>query len=155
MNVKALLALAALLVAACQAQATQAERATAPEAEAMVKRGVAYIKANPAERAFAEISNPKGLFVDRDLYLVVYRLDGTALAHGFNQKMIGRNFIDLRDADGKEYWRERIEWAKTKTSFWQELKFPDPLTRKIEPKMTYCEKLNDTLVCGGIYKPTH
>jgi cytochrome c len=118
----------------------------------MVKKGVAYIKAHPHDQAFAAVSNPNGEFVDRDLYLVVYRIDGTNLAHGFNQKMIGKNLIDLRDGDGKEYWRERIELAKTKASFWQDLKFVDPLTRKMEPKSTYCERLEDMLVCGGVYK---
>jgi signal transduction histidine kinase len=127
-------------------------RATAKEAEAMVRKAVDHIKAVPHAQAFADISNPKGDFVDRDLYIVVYRNDGTSLAHGFNAKMVGKNLIDLRDGDGKEYWRERIEWAKTKASFWQDLKFVDPLTRKIEPKTTYCERLDDMLVCGGVYK---
>ncbi|HWI78155.1 MAG TPA: cache domain-containing protein [Ramlibacter sp.] len=153
---KATALLAAVLIAgashATTPAAPAAERATAKEAEAMVKKGVAHIKSQPAEKAFADISDPKGQFVDRDLYLVVYRTDGTALAHGFNARMIGKNFLDMPDADGKLYWRERIEWSKTKASFWQDLKFVDPLTRKIEPKSTYCERLNDMLVCGGIYK---
>jgi len=28
----------------------------------------------------------------------------------------------------------------------------DPLTKKPEPKQMYCEPLNDTAVCGGVYK---
>ena len=60
--------------------------------------------------------------------------------------------IDLRDADGKAFWRERLDIARTKTKFWQDLKFVDPLTHKIEPKSTYCEKVDDLLVCGGVYK---
>ena len=27
-----------------------------------------------------------------------------------------------------------------------------PTTKKIEPKSMYCEKLDDTVVCGGVYK---
>ena len=153
MNCKFLLAAALLCgTALANTAAPTASRATPKEAEAMVKKGVAYIKSHPHEQAFIDISNPKGEFVDRDLYLAVYRNDGMSLAHGFNQKMVGKNLMDLRDADGKEYWRERFEWAKTKASFWQDLKFVDPLTRKIEPKSTYCERLEDMLVCGGIYK---
>lgn len=129
-----------------------ADRATAKEAEALVKKAVAHIKANPQEKAFADISDSKGQFVDRDLYLVVYTLDGLNLAHGFNRKFIGKNMIDIRDTDGKDYMRERMEMAKTKSSFWQDLKFVDPLTKKVEPKQTYCERSNDLLVCGGIYK---
>ena len=128
-----------------------ADRATAKEAETMVKKAVAQLK-DDRDKTFADISNPKGPYVDRDLYLVVYRTDGTNLAHGFNQKMIGKMFMDIQDIDGKYYMRERMEWAKTKSAFWQDLKFVDPLTKKIEPKQIYCEKTGELLVCGGIYK---
>jgi signal transduction histidine kinase len=133
-------------------QAQTKAKATAAEATAMVKKGVAYIKANGKEKGQAEISNKKGQFVDRDLYLVIYALDGTVRAHGANEKMIGKNLIDLKDIDGKEFVKERVELAKTKTSFWQDYKFTNPVDKKIEPKSMYCEKLDDAVVCGGIYK---
>ena len=149
---KTKLGAAALLCALAMGWAhSGAERATAKEAEAMVKKATAQLKED-REKTFADISNPKGPYVDRDLYLVVYRTDGTNLAHGFNQKMIGKMFMDIQDIDGKHYMRERMEIAKTKSAFWQDLKFVDPLTKKIEPKQIYCEKTGDLLICGGIYK---
>ena len=142
------LALALAIPAGVQAQT----KATAAEATAMVKKGVAFIKANGKEKGMAEISNKSGQFVDRDLYLVVYALDGTVRAHGANEKMIGKNLIDLKDIDGKEFVKERVELAKSKGTFWQDYKFTNPVTKKIEPKSMYCEKLDDAAVCGGIYK---
>ena len=118
----------------------------------MVKKGIAYIKANGKDKGNAEISNKSGQFIDRDLYLVVYALDGTVKAHGANEKMIGKNLIDLKDVDGKEFVKERVELAKSKGTFWQDYKFTDPTTKKIAPKSMYCEKLDDVAVCGGIYK---
>ena len=129
-----------------------AEKVTSKEAEAMVKKGVAYIKANGKEKGYAEITSKQSQFTDRDLYLVVYRLDGTPLAHGANEKMVGKNLIDLKDVDGKEFVRERVEMAKAKSSFWQDYKFTNPVSRKVEAKTMYCERLDDTAVCGGIYK---
>ena len=128
------------------------EKANAAEATAMVKKGVAFIKANGKEKSYAEISNKSGQFVDRDLYLVVYGLDGIAMAHGANVRMVGKNFLDVKDIDGKPYVQERVELAKSKGTFWQDYKFTNPVTKKIEPKAMYCEKLDDTIVCGGIYK---
>jgi cytochrome c len=128
------------------------QRVTAAEAEAMVRKGVAYIKANPRDKAMADITDKKGKFVDRELYLTVYKPDGTALAHGANEKFVGKNMIELRDADGKEHIRERMELAKTKSTFWQDFKFVNPVTKKMEPKQMYCEKANELIVCGGIYK---
>lgn len=145
--------LAALLgVAGARGAFAAAEFATAKEAEAMVKKGVAYVKANGKDKAYAEMTNKQGQFTDRDLYLVVYGLDGKVWAHGQNEKMVGRVLIDLKDIDGKEFVRERTELGKTKASFWQDYKFTNPVTKKVEPKSMYCERLEDTVVCGGIYK---
>jgi cytochrome c len=126
--------------------------ATAAEATAMVKKGVAFIKANGKEKGVAEINAKGGQFTDRDLYLVVYGLDGVVHAHGANEKMVGKNLIDLKDVDGKPFVKERVELAQSKGTFWQDYKFTNPVTKKIEPKSMYCEKLNDAVVCGGIYK---
>jgi cytochrome c len=129
-----------------------AENATAKEAEAMVKKGVVYIKANGKDKGFAEITNKQGQFTDRDLYLVYYQFDGKVLAHGANDKMVGKMLIDLKDVDGKEFVRERVELGKAKSSFWQDYKFTNPVSKKVEPKQMYCERLDDGVVCGGIYK---
>lgn len=128
------------------------EGATPAEATAMVKKGVAFIKAQGKDKGYAEISSKTSQFKDRDLYLVVYGLDGTVRAHGANEKMIGKNLIELKDVDGKAFVKERVELAAAKGTFWQDYKFTNPTNKKIEPKSMYCEKLEDAAVCGGIYK---
>jgi cytochrome c len=128
-----------------------AEYGTVAEAEAMVKKAIAYLKANGKDKAFAEFSNPKGQFVDRDLYVTVYDLNGKCLAHGANLTMIGKDLIDLKDTDGKAFIKERIELAKTKEKFWQDYKFMNPVSKKIEPKSMYCERVEDIIVACGIY----
>ena len=95
---------------------------------------------------------PTKSFKDRDLYLVVYGLDGTVRAHGANEKMIGKNLIELKDVDGKAFVKERVELAGKQASFLQDYKFVNPVSKKVEPKQMYCEPLNDTVVCGGVYK---
>lgn len=126
--------------------------ATAEEASAMVKKGIAFIKANGKDKGYAEITNKGGQFTDRDLYLVVYGLDGVVHAHGANEKMVGKNLIELKDVDGKPFVKERVELGLSKGTFWQDYKFTNPVTKKIEPKRMYCERLDDAVVCGGIYK---
>ena len=158
MNTRLMLALALMLgttltINAIAAEAAKADKVTANEAIAMVKKGVAYIKANGRAKGVAEISNKQGQFVDRDLYLTVFDLGGTNKAHGANDKLIGKNMLELKDIDGKEFVRERMELAKTKGAFWQDYKFVNPVTKKVEPKSMYCERLEDWVVCGGIYKP--
>ena len=145
----------AAVVVGCLAAAPAQAGAVASkdDAVAMVKKGVAFIKANGAEKAYPEISNKAGKFVDRDLYLVVYGLDGKCLAHGANEKQIGRDLIDLTDIDGKYFIKDRVSLVRsTPAGVWQEYKFANPVSKKIEPKLMYCEKLGETAVCGGIYR---
>ena len=149
---KSAMAVAATAAALACGAVLAGDHATKAQAEAMVKKGVAFIKANGKEKGYAAISDKQGQFKDRDLYLVVYGLDGKVWAHGANEKMIGKVLIDLKDVDGKEFVKERVELGKTKPSFWQEYKFTNPVDRKVEPKEMYCERLDETVVCGGVYK---
>ena len=149
--IKMAVALAAVLAAGATFAAGEA--ATDKEAVAMVKKGVAYIKANGNDKGYAAITDKENKdFHDRDLYLAVHRIDGTCIAHGTNPKMVGKNFIDMKDIDGKEYIKERVEFAKAKPTFWTDYQFVNPVSKKIEPKTAYCERLDEYVVCGGIYK---
>jgi signal transduction histidine kinase len=125
--------------------------ATKDEAVAMAKKAVALVKAEGAAKAYEEF-NKGATFHDRDLYVIVYDSTGTCLAHGSTPKKIGKNLVDDQDADGVFYIKKRVDLMKTNATFWQDYKFTDPVTKKIAPKSTYCEKLNDTAVCVGVYK---
>jgi len=129
-----------------------ADKGTPAEAEALVKKAVAYIKANGKDKAIAEFNNPKGQFIDRDLYVTVYDMTGKCLAQGQNPKMVGKDLYDLTDVDGVFIVKERIEMVKSKGKGWQDYKFTNPLTKKVEPKTYYFEKYEDVIVGAGAYK---
>lgn len=142
-----------MLVAALLAvsPALAAEHVTKPEAEAMVKKATAFLKANGRDKTFAEVNNKQGQFIDRDLYIVVYGTDGVVRAHGANAKMIGKNLMEIKDVDGKQFVKERVEMARKKSPFWQDYKFTNPVSGAIEPKTMYCQPEEDLIVCGGVY----
>ncbi len=148
---KVVLGLCALLLSA---SAFAGERANADEAAALVKRAVAYVKANGKDKAFEEFSNPKGQFIDRNLYIFVYDLNGVNLAigNGNSKKMVGKNLLDMRDANGVYLIKKLIEVANTKGKGWVDYKWPNPLNNTIEAKSSYVEKLDDVLIGAGIYK---
>lgn len=149
---KVLVALVLGMVLAMGGNAVQAaDTGTKDEAVAMVKKAIEFIKANGNDNAFAEISNPKGQFVDRDLYVVVYDMNAKCLAHGANQKMVGRDLIDNKDVDGKEFMKERIEMMKKQSTGWQNYKFRNPVSNQIEPKAMYLERRGDLIVGCGVY----
>lgn len=152
LRVRTLLPLTLLCTLALPAATSAAEEfVTKAEAEAMVKKTVAHIKTNGKDKTYAEVNRKDGPFTDRDLYITVYGTDGVVRAHGANLKMINRNLMDIKDVDGKEFVRERLELARKKAPFWQEYKFTNPVSKKTEPKAMYCQPHEDVVVCGGVY----
>jgi cytochrome c len=140
------------LLGAISVPAWSADHATKDEAVAMVKKAVDFIKTQGIDKAYTAFDDKSGQFTDRDLYVVVYGLDGKVLAHGANAKLIGKDMIDAQDVDGKYFVKERVDLAQKQANFWQDYKFVDPQTKRIEPKQMYCERLNQTAVCAGVYK---
>lgn len=147
---KSLLAFAALSILSCSVFAADG-RANREDATALVGR---VVKAIGSDRAgtLKDISAKDKKWVDRDLYPVVYDTSGKCLAHGQNEKSVGKDLIEFEDADGKLFIKERVELAKSKGKFWQDYKFKDPITKEVLPKSAYCEKTGDDIVCAGIYK---
>ena len=127
-------------------------KGTTAEAEALVKRAVEHIKTQGREKAFADLSNKKGEFVNRDLFVFVYDMQGKCLAHGRNSEKIGENMMSFKDPEGRFIVKERIEIARSRGRGWQEYKSIDPTTKKVENKAAYIEVCDDMIVAAGAYK---
>jgi signal transduction histidine kinase len=128
------------------------DKGSPAEAEALVKKAVAYIKANGTEKAYEEVTNGK-TFKDRDLYVFIYDLNGKCLAHGANPKLVGKDLIGLKDPDGKPLVKILVDVAKDKGHGWTEtVKFRNPLTDKIQTRENYIERVGDTAVGSGVFK---
>jgi cytochrome c len=143
---------AAALLLAVSLPAWGEDHATKDEAVAMVNKAVAYVQREGADKAYAAFDVKGGEFTDRDLYVLVYGTNGTVLAHGANAKLIGKDMNDMQDVDGKYYVKERLALAAKEKTFWQDYKFVDPVTKRIEPKQAYCEVVGDSIICSGVYK---
>ncbi len=145
------LTLAATLVAAPALAAD--ERAKPDEAKAMLAKAMAHIKAVGRDKAFADFMVKPGPWVDRDLYITVFDMNGKTLSHGANARMVGKDNINLQDGNGKYHVKERLEIAKAKGKGQQEFAFLNPMTKQIEPKLRVFERMDDIVVACGAYKP--
>ena len=74
------------------------------------------------------------------------------LANGQNAKMVGKDMLEATDPDGVAYVKERIAIAKTKGKGWQNYKFSDPISKKVEDKTAYVELWNDLIFGCGVYR---
>ncbi len=126
----------------------------AKKAMEWVERAKAFYKATGKEIAIAEFTNPKGQFVQNQHYIFALDLKGVMLAHGINRWYTGKDFIAVKDTNGKPFVREIVDTAQEKGSGWIDYKWFDPVTKRELPKDVYFEKVDDVIICCGTYKET-
>jgi len=122
------------------------------ELKDFIEDGLQYIQKVGLEKAFEEFNKPDGMFSRGDLYIFAINMEGDILAH-VNPKMVGKNRYKLKDKLGFPFVQEFIKIAKTKGAGWSEYWWPNPITKKMQPKITYIKSVNDNVFVGcGIYK---
>jgi len=141
-----------LIVAVCSLNAFAADHGTPEEAKNMVKKAVLFAKANGKDVFLAEVSNSKGRFVDRDLYISVYDVNGIVLAHGVNPKLIGKDVSTLNDVDGKFFIKDILYQAKANGKGSTDYKWPHPETKQYQAKSAYYEMVDGMIISCGHYK---
>ena len=134
--------------------AAAADGGTKEEAKAMVDAAVEHVKKVGPEQAFKDFTADKANWTRKDLYVMAYDAKGTCVGHGANEKLIGKNLIELKDPNGKQLVKEMTDTAMSKGSGWVEYEWPHPQTKKIESKATFVRKLAnyDGWVGVGIYR---
>jgi signal transduction histidine kinase len=134
--------------------AAVASQAADPRDEAvnLVQAAVAYYKANGLEKAIDEFSRPNGQFNKGEMYVFVYDVNINMVAHP-NPKLVGQNLLDLPDVTGKNFYRKEIQAKAQKDGKgWTDYKYQNPKSKEVENKTTYFEKIEDLIICCGIYK---
>lgn len=152
MKIIKMIAVGLMLQTAVSSAVLAAETGTKDEAISLTKKAVSFHKANGNSKAFAEINNKTGQFVDRDLYVYVLDTTGHVRAHGANEKLIDKDLIQLKDADGKPFITDIIKLVKTNKAGWVDYKWVNPISKKIESKSTYVEPVGDLGFAVGVYK---
>jgi uncharacterized protein len=144
-------ALSAWVIVAIPAGA--AEFGTRDEATAMVRRVQQKFKREGADATFRAINNKEPGFADRDLYPFVTELTGLCVANGVTPAVRGKNLLDLKDQDGKFMIQEFVRTASTAPGHgWVDYRWLNPVTKTIEDKSAWIERMGDYFVGVGVYK---
>lgn len=140
--------IAAIGFSACALAAEPLEK----DAIAMVEKGAAFMKASGKDEMIKRINAKDADYVQGPLYLTMRDAKGVILANPVNPAMIGKDLVDVPDADGKLFRREILELAKKKGKGWVDYKFKNPASGKVEAKTTYIYLVGDVTLEAGIYK---
>jgi len=126
------------------------EKGTPEEAKAMLDRAVKAVQAGEA-KALAAFNDPKGGYVDRDLYVFCFDKDGKITAHGADKAMLGIDAKTLKDPDGRAIGTEMVALAG-KGGGSIEYKWKSPTTNQVGNKVSFV-KTEGSQTCGvGAYK---
>ena len=127
---------------------------TARDAQEMVRKAVGFYRKNGRENFLKEANNPRGEFCRGDLYAFVYYAPYMMmLAHPTKPELLGERLLDQKDWAGGKYFRKEIkEIARSIGRGWVSYEYVNPANKSIEPKTTYFEKVDDMIICSGVYK---
>jgi len=124
------------------------------DAKRWVEKAIQFYKSSGKRIALAEFTNPTGAFVEDEMYIFVLGSKGTMLAHGVNEKYVGEEFIDIKDSEGSPFIKKIVETANAHGSGWVTYRWPHPLLKKWFPKTVYFEKVDEMIICSGVYDHT-
>lgn len=143
--------IAALAVLYAWSGALHAADPSEKDAVALAERGAAFVKAKGKDEMIKKINTKDPEFNQGALYLAMRDLNGITVAHP-TMALIGKNLLDVPDADGKPFRHEMVATAKGKGRGWVDYKFKNPSTGKVEAKSTYVLRVGDIALEAGIYK---
>jgi signal transduction histidine kinase len=146
------LSTALLLAAFAYLPVAQANEPGEKDAVAMVEKGAGLMKSVGKDEMIKRINAKDPDFVQGALYLTMRDAKGIILANPVNPMMIGKDLVDVPDADGKLFRREILELSKKKGKGWVDYKFKNPASGKVEAKTTYIYLVGDVTLEAGIYK---
>lgn len=123
------------------------------DAKALVNAAVDHVKKAGPEQAFKDFTSDPA-WKKKSLYVMAYDNKGTVVGHGGNEKLVGKNLMEMKDPNGVMVVSELTKTATTKGEGWVDYSWPHPQTKKLEDKSTYVRKLQnfDGWVGVGIYR---
>jgi signal transduction histidine kinase len=149
---RALLALT--LSAAFVTPALAQEFGTRDEAKAMVDAAVEHVRKVGPEQAFKDFTDKSNkTWQKKDLYVFAYSMEGVNVGHGANDRLVGKNLLELKDPNGKLLIQELRDAAR-KGGGWVDYDWPHPQTKKIESKTSFVRRLAnyEGFVGVGVYR---
>lgn len=102
----------------------------------------------------AKVFNADGPFKYGEIYVTVIDFKGTWLVYPPRPAGAGKSVIDVKDADGVYIVKEVIKVAQEKGEGLVEYRWLNPVSNKIEPKVTYVKRIpgKELITYVGIYK---
>jgi cytochrome c len=116
-------------------------KAEPPEvAKSLLDAAVAELKTKGTDGAVKEF-NGGGKWRSATMYVVVADFKGNMLAHSANEKFIGKNVFEAKDAAGKPFVQEVIKGVQASGQTQVDLRWANPATKKIDDGQMFAKRV--------------
>lgn len=124
---------------------------TADEAFDMVKKAIALYRIAGMEILQRITADAEKQFSDRDMYVFAFDRLGQYRAFAGNEAKLEVNLFKVSGLDGKKLVDEAF--ALPEKGGWVDYSIENPVTKKVEWKSSYIERVSEDIVIGcGVYK---
>lgn len=126
---------------------------TLSEAKKLQDEALAEVKAKGLEAALKDF-NTNSKWQKGSLYIVVMAFNGEMLAHSANDKIVGKNMLEAKDAGGKSFVKESVAAAKASGGGQFDIRWANPVTKQIADATMLTRRLpgNDALLSTVVFK---
>lgn len=130
----------------------QLQQGTAQEARALVEGAVGlYNRGLSREQFLRTLTDPSQPWHDRDMYVFALDRLGTYLAFGGNPAKVGTLVRDIPGIAGDQLVADILAQAE-RSPGWVEYDIANPITGKVQTKMSYVCLVGELYVGCGVYK---
>ena len=124
---------------------------TADEALAMVKKAMALYRIAGLDVLPRITADPEKQFSDRDMYVFAFDRQGQYRAFAGNEAKLEVNLFKVPGLDGQKLVDEAFSLPPS--GGWIDYSIENPISKRIEWKSSYIERMNEDIVIGcGVYK---
>ena len=143
--------------------ASAVDRSGAKMATQLITKAQSYIQQHGTDKAIIEFNRLDSPFNSKsginpygDLYLYTLDRKGFQSVHGKNPKIRGKIMLEMRDIDGLYLIRDMVKicFESKDGRGWTKYRWPNPVTKEVEPKQGYVERVPGMDLClgTGIYQ---
>jgi cytochrome c len=113
--------------------------ATRAEAQAQVAAAIAHMKKVGVEQAVKDIGTAPE-WKAKGMNVIVNDMKGLVLASSLNERLVGKQTLEMKDPSGKAFVKE-FNAAAEKGEGWVDYQFINPESKKLEERSMFVRKI--------------
>ncbi|TXT40843.1 MAG: methyl-accepting chemotaxis protein [Comamonadaceae bacterium] len=125
---------------------------TADQARQLVFNALEHLRRAGYEQAVRDFHNPKGAFIDRDMYIFIFDRAGYYVVHGSMPEKDGTDLRAIAGLNAQKLVDDAWAVCDEDEGGWVNYTITNPVTREVQAKTSYVIPLDDKRLMGcGCY----